>query len=57
MISSNTMIPKAHMSTYVVGSPPFTTSGAMYVLVVSFAKVSLKTSKLLAFLESPKSVI
>jgi hypothetical protein len=39
VVNSNKMIPRAHMSTFVVGVPPFTTSGAMYVLVVRFAKV------------------
>ncbi len=41
VVISNKMIPKAHISTYVVGSLPFTTSGAMYTLVVSLARVSL----------------
>ncbi len=41
VVISNKMIPKAHISTYVVGSLPLTTSGAMYTLVVSLARVSL----------------
>jgi hypothetical protein len=51
------MTPKAHMSTYVVEAPPFTTSGAINALVVKLANVSLLTSFLLAFFERPKSVI
>jgi hypothetical protein len=41
--SSNKMIPKAHMSTFVVEAeaPPLTTSGARYALVVKVPKVSL----------------
>ena len=56
-VSSKKIIPKAHMSTYVVEGPPLTTSGAIYALVVRLAKVSLCTSCFLEFFERPKSVI
>jgi hypothetical protein len=45
------------MSTFVKEGSPFTTSGAIYALVVKLAKVSLWTSCFLPFFERPKSVI